>query len=129
MIIQKRRLAMTSVRILKCLPSFQTFKNTIWICNRRSNLSALCGGSSHCELQGLHCERNGAMWILSLHTLHVSLPKIQLGQLHHHCSNAKSQASSIHYPSLTMHRPPRRSRYPILLKTRRFPNTKRLRLR
>jgi len=138
--IQIWRSVMTKVRTLESLPYCQTSKKTIRITNRRSCFKARRAGTCHYKVQAFHCQRNGAVPILSLHALRFQLPEIQLGQWHHHCSNAKSQSSSTNYPSLMVHHPPRRCRYASLVETRMFrnprpvqirtfPNTKRLLLR
>jgi len=76
------------------------------------------------EIQKFHCERNGAVLILSLYALHHQIPEMQVGQWHQHCSNAKSQPSSTYYPSLTVHYPPRHCPYVSEVQTRIFHNPK-----
>jgi len=136
-----RRSVMTNVRTPESLPYHPTSKKTIWIIIRRSFIWVRRAGINHYALQGFHCQRNGAVPILSLYALHIQIPEIYLRQWHHHCSNAKSQPSSTNFPSLTVHHPaghwcfptsrvetrifhnPR----PVVIRT--FPNTKRLLLR
>jgi hypothetical protein len=63
-------------------------KKTILVINWRMCFQARRAGTSHCELQGIHGQRNGAVLILLLHALRFQLSEIQLGQWHHHCSIA-----------------------------------------
>ena len=122
MTIRIRRLVMMYVRTLDCPPYHLILKKTIWITNRRSYFYARRAGTSHYKLQVFNLQRNSAMPLLSLHALHFQIPAIQLGQRHHHCSNANSQPSSTNYQSLTVQHPPRCCCYSSLVETRMFHN-------
>ena len=51
----------------------------IWIINSRSIISGRCAGTGHNAAEGFHCQRNGAVPILSLHTLCSKFPKSTCG--------------------------------------------------
>jgi len=136
-----RRSKLTTVRTQESPPYHPTSKMTILIINSRSFIWASRAGTRHYAPEGFHCQRNGAVLILSLHALCFQIPEIDLWQWHHHCSNAKSHPSSTNHPNLTVHHPPRHWCFPTnpvettifhnprpgVIRT--FPNTKRALLR
>jgi hypothetical protein len=132
---------MMIVRTAESPPYNLTSKMLISIINRRSLFQVRRAGTSYYVLHKFHCETNGGVPILLMHTLHFQIPTIYLRQWHQHCSNAKSHPSTIHDPSLTMLHPPGHwcfptslvettlfhNQKPVVIKT--FPNTKWLLLR
>jgi len=118
-----RGLVMMTVTTLANPPHHLTSKKTIWIINRRSFILVRRDRTSHYALQGFHCQRNGAVLILSLHALRFQIPEICLRQWHNHCSNTKCHPSSTKYSSRIVHHPPGHWCFPpSLVETRIFHN-------
>jgi len=121
-------------------PDHPTLEKTIAITSKQSYSYVRRAGIISYQLQQFHCQRNGAVPIVSLHNFYFQIPKNYPGQWHHECSNAQSQAVATHHSSVTVHHPPRCCHNPSLVEIRMlhnprpvqirtFPNTKRLLLR
>lgn len=120
---------MMKVKTAESPPNHPASTKPIWITNRQSHFKARHLGTTDYELQGFHCQSNGALPILLLHAFCFEILEIHLGQWHHHCSNVKSQPSSTNYPSVTQHSAPRNCAYPSLVQTRIYHNPRRAEIR
>jgi len=118
MTIPIRRSAMTKVKTLESLPCHPISKKTIWTSGKRSFIKTRHAVIRQYGLHCFHCQRNGAVQILSLPALHLRICDIQPVRLDHHCSSAQSQSSTYH-ASLTLYR---HSRFPRPVATRMFLN-------
>lgn len=107
-----------NVKRPESLPCNPTSKETILVTDQTSYFQAIAPGTCHYVLHRLYCQRNRAVLILSLHALRFQIPKIPLGQLHHHCSSANSQPSSTSNLSMSMHYPHQHCHYVCLIKIR-----------
>ena len=71
--------AATKVNTLENPPQQPISKKTIWTTRRTSYIQTRHAVIRQYELHGFHCQRNGAVQILSLHALHFQICDIQPG--------------------------------------------------